>query len=1062
MLASPLLELGALLGDFSRLAAAQHADAAATAPHADLVDPVLGHDPPRPHRLTATKERIAFASEPGLSLLRGADGAGSHAPPLHGHDAPRPQTAAPAATSAPSTDSVAEIRSRESAAAPRVASPARHHLAQSHVHSLGPLGDGQVSIRFSNGATYTGPLANGEMHGLDAIYTWHPSGTRFAGQFLRNRIHGEGRFEWADGSTYRGEVQNNVRSGKGEITLSTGVRYTGTWLDGRPHGTGRMVYSDTPLSFYDGDFVHGQRHGHGTMRYPSGAQYTGAWAGGERHGQGTMVWAAAEYSGAWEHGRMHGRGRYLWKLDQRQQLLLPSGKSGGSTSGPAAARRGSSSSSTDSSQVEDDVPGKLQVFPRASAGSPHHHHSHSHSPSPRHHGHGHWHSHGSRTNDLGEEDDSSSSSGGGAMRAQYSCRNWYEGDFVANQRHGRGVLHYADGSEYAGEFVANKKHGAAVYRDRYGRVYRGPWVNDRMAEPFPDAAGGGVPDFQLPYADRDALSSMVRRHLPLLTRRFAQYASLAPDLLNSATLPCGLSRSQWWALLADAGIRRHRVSLAAVDALVDALLDRPDYPRTRDHNHDNHDETGKCVRACPAAVPTRSLHFFDYLCCLIEVATFLYAPDTPGVGGGALGSRISLQSPTDDILEAYRAACHRAPNEGWHVRPRRTHAAFWSVLGDFCPLVDALYALRADWDVARVLHLLHLAGELAPRDLGTVVHTLAECIPWLTADAAVYLEYPLVPLEMAEVLFETFAVSAFFPAPPPTPRGSALLPGASGPRPQRPWTNSGRASASHVSHSALSHGSTSAQATRAHGGGIARGAAHHGSRGHTAGSATTTASTADSSRATTRPHTAAADSAIAAPQSDEVGGARHNSLPAAASTTTSVQVGSTPPNGAPVPPKRVAVLAAGGSNATRRASSTSLAVVSPQAGKPSGSLATSQPSCGSIAGGLADSVPSRISPVSGSSGDSGPAAGLTLPRRGSRSARESMAGGLTADAPEVVPDADVSVSLPVFTSPTLGSERGVAAGPKRPIDLAAHVRARLKVFAAKSDQFTRLVAQLGR
>ena len=49
----------------------------------------------------------------------------------------------------------------------------------------------------------------------------------------------------------------------------------------------------------------------------------------------------------------------------------------------------------------------------------------------------------------------------------------YEGSFVNDKKHGRGVIRYSNGDVYEGGWVANKREGPAIYRYSDGSVYSG-------------------------------------------------------------------------------------------------------------------------------------------------------------------------------------------------------------------------------------------------------------------------------------------------------------------------------------------------------------------------------------------------------------------------------------------------------------------------------------------------------------------------------------------------------------------------------------------------------------
>lgn len=55
----------------------------------------------------------------------------------------------------------------------------------------------------------------------------------------------------------------------------------------------------------------------------------------------------------------------------------------------------------------------------------------------------------------------------------------YEGEFIADAKHGQGVLTWDDGRQYRGQFESGKFHGNAVMIWPDGRKYSGQYVDDR-------------------------------------------------------------------------------------------------------------------------------------------------------------------------------------------------------------------------------------------------------------------------------------------------------------------------------------------------------------------------------------------------------------------------------------------------------------------------------------------------------------------------------------------------------------------------------------------------------
>merc|ERR1719384_1550583 len=65
--------------------------------------------------------------------------------------------------------------------------------------------------------------------------------------------------EWPDGSRYDGEWLAGKRHGEGTFTFAKGGRYAGAWADDERDGRGTFYYADT--SMYEGEWRKSKRHG---------------------------------------------------------------------------------------------------------------------------------------------------------------------------------------------------------------------------------------------------------------------------------------------------------------------------------------------------------------------------------------------------------------------------------------------------------------------------------------------------------------------------------------------------------------------------------------------------------------------------------------------------------------------------------------------------------------------------------------------------------------------------------------------------------------------------------
>ena len=105
---------------------------------------------------------------------------------------------------------------------------------------------------------------------------------------VRVNKHGQGHFQWPDGSGYKGEFSNDIFEGQGEYKWSDGKSYKGQWRQGKMSGKGLYKWGNSNQK-YEGEFYNDKRHGIGTFTWDNGKIYTGHWVNGKMHGEGTFI-----------------------------------------------------------------------------------------------------------------------------------------------------------------------------------------------------------------------------------------------------------------------------------------------------------------------------------------------------------------------------------------------------------------------------------------------------------------------------------------------------------------------------------------------------------------------------------------------------------------------------------------------------------------------------------------------------------------------------------------------------------------------------------------------------
>eukprot|EP01043_Picozoa_sp_COSAG02_P043283 COSAG02_NODE_3758_length_6273_cov_8.454810_8_plen_258_part_00 len=126
--------------------------------------------------------------------------------------------------------------------------------------------------------------------------------------------HGQGTYQWPDGTLLTGAWVNGQAHGAARIERPDGCWFEGEWANGKPNGNGQTRMTLKDGSIYTGSVAGFVAAGHGTCLSPSGRQYVGNWVDGLPHGQGKEVLPSAEgsgwYNGEWKNGKRSGHGEW--------------------------------------------------------------------------------------------------------------------------------------------------------------------------------------------------------------------------------------------------------------------------------------------------------------------------------------------------------------------------------------------------------------------------------------------------------------------------------------------------------------------------------------------------------------------------------------------------------------------------------------------------------------------------------------------------------------------------------------------------------------------------------
>lgn len=147
--------------------------------------------------------------------------------------------------------------------------------------------EGYRECNWDENESYKGQWKDDMMHGQGTLNI--VSGI-YQGQFVLHQMHGPGRFDSADGTTYIGDFVDNLFEGTGVIGYSERCVYAGEFIRGKREGKGTMVFDNDDK--FEGDWKGGIREGKGV--YTAHMQkeiYVGEFRNNRRHGDGVLFFA---------------------------------------------------------------------------------------------------------------------------------------------------------------------------------------------------------------------------------------------------------------------------------------------------------------------------------------------------------------------------------------------------------------------------------------------------------------------------------------------------------------------------------------------------------------------------------------------------------------------------------------------------------------------------------------------------------------------------------------------------------------------------------------------------
>ncbi len=189
------------------------------------------------------------------------------------------------------------------------------------------------TVNYANGDKYVGLLNNGLKNGKGELTL--SNGEKYTGVFENDNKQGIMKIT----TPSKGEnkeiettvifkdnkiIAKNSEDFAVELDIDFGV-YTGDMKDGKPSGHGLCVYHNGDK--YEGEFVNGLKQGKGTYIWANDDRYDGEWLNDRRYGKGVMVYADGDkYVGEYADDEEKGKGTYIWADGSRYDGEWANGK----------------------------------------------------------------------------------------------------------------------------------------------------------------------------------------------------------------------------------------------------------------------------------------------------------------------------------------------------------------------------------------------------------------------------------------------------------------------------------------------------------------------------------------------------------------------------------------------------------------------------------------------------------------------------------------------------------------------------------------------------------------
>ncbi|KAM3145730.1 hypothetical protein pb186bvf_002025 [Paramecium bursaria] len=150
-----------------------------------------------------------------------------------------------------------------------------------------------VEETYKNGCTYKGEMLN-DMRDGKGTYL-HPNGSYYEGEWIKNQMNGKGKFIINDQIIYDGEWENDEYHGQGVETNPNPV-----YKDIDYH----LIEIENYWISYNGEYFQDQKYGKGSLIFVDGSRYEGYFRKGKPDGKGKFTRDQMVVKGQWRDGKL--------------------------------------------------------------------------------------------------------------------------------------------------------------------------------------------------------------------------------------------------------------------------------------------------------------------------------------------------------------------------------------------------------------------------------------------------------------------------------------------------------------------------------------------------------------------------------------------------------------------------------------------------------------------------------------------------------------------------------------------------------------------------------------